>query len=310
MGQTSIGWTQSSDGTKGYTWNPITGCSMVSPGCQHCYAAAISHRLGWTTQPWTAKNAKDNVQLHPDRLDQPLRWKKPRLIFVNSMSDVFHDQVPDAFIDAVFAVMAMAARHTFQILTKRPQRMHDYLTDPDTPGRIAAVILNQSSTPEYGVLSIEVYNQTHWPLPNVWLGVSVEDQRRARERIPLLQTTPAVVRFLSCEPLLKPLDLTAYLPHRSVYDPHIDLGGCALCGHLPSWHGTDIAWIDWVIVGAESGPGARPMDDDWVRAIRDQCQAADTAFFFKQRASSGGRKELDPVLDGRQWLELPRSQAQ
>ncbi len=303
---TSIGWTRSDDGAKGRSWNPISGCSKVSPGCEQCYAEALSHRFGWTTKPWTAPHAAENVQLHPDRLDHPLRWQKPHRIFVNSISDVFHTQVPDAFLDQIFAVMALASQHTFQILTKRPERMYAYLTDPNTPRRIAEVVLSRNPVaPDQGVRSIELSNRTLWPLPNVWLGVSVEDQRRAEERIPWLQQTPAAIRFLSCEPLLAPLDLTAYLPHRSVYDPHIDLGGCALCGHLPSWHGTDIAWVDWVIVGAESGSQARPMDDDWVRTLRDQCQTAGTAFFFKQRTGRGGYKDVDPVLDGRQWLEFP-----
>ncbi|MCY0863974.1 MAG: phage Gp37/Gp68 family protein [Sulfobacillus sp.] len=265
------------------TWNPVTGCSKVSPGCQHCYAERLSHRFGWTVHPWTAPYAADNVQLHPEQLDQPLRWRRPRRIFVNSMSDLFHDQVPDAFLVEVFAIILRAPQHTFQVLTKRPTRMRSWMQDPPRA-------LVRLDSPD-------------WPPLNLWLGVSAEDQRRADERIPVLQTTPATVRFVSCEPLLGPIDLTPYLPHRSRLlgaDPF-----CTLCGYAPSWHGTDIGWIDWVIVGAESGPGARAMDDAWVRAIRDQCQAAGVAFWFKQRADAQGHKQLNPSLDGRVWHEWP-----
>jgi protein gp37 len=263
--KTAIGWTDA-------TWNPVTGCSKVSPGCEHCYAEAVSHRFGWTTQPWTLRNAAANVQLHPERLMHPLRWQAPRKVFVNSMSDLFHPAVPDAFLNEVFAVMAEASHHIFQVLTKRPERMRDFMQD--------------------------VWTGQHEPLPNVWLGVSCEDQRRADERIPLLLQTPAVVRFLSCEPLLGPVDLTA-LP--------VPLPGP---GHdtvpVNVLHRTSVfaPKIHWVIVGAESGPGARPMDDGWVRSLRDQCQGANVPFFFKQRCHNG-HKETDPLLDGRQWLEYP-----
>lgn len=238
------------------TWNPVTGCSKVSPGCERCYAERLSHRFGWTTKPWTAPHAAENVQLDRLRVMQPLHWRKPRRIFVNSMSDLFHDQVPDAFLAEVFATIQSAPRHLFQVLTKRPARMQAWMLDPPQ--------------------SLLQPDGAGWPPPNLWLGVSVEDQRRANERIPLLLQTPAVVRFVSCEPLLGPLDLTPWL-HR----------------------------LDWVIVGAESGPGARPMDDAWVRALRDQCQAAQVAFWFKQRADIYGRKQLSPVLDGRLWHEWP-----
>ncbi len=287
--KTAIGWTDSS-------WNPISGCSKVSPGCSHCYAEAVSHRFGWTQKPWTERNAADNVVLHPARLDQPLHWTKPRHVFVNSMSDVFHDQVPEAFIDELFAVMAMASRHTFQILTKRPQRMHDYLMHPKTVLRIADAIDRRDDRLGYDVLAQDMRMGQAWPFSNVWLGVSVEDQRRAEERIPLLLQTPADVRFLSCEPLLGPVDLSAI--------PLSVPGGEAVPAHVLQRSSVFAPRVDWVIVGAESGPGARPMDDDWVRTLRNQCQAAGAAFFFKQRAHAG-RKEIDPVLDGRQWLELP-----
>lgn len=290
MGDNStIGWTNA-------TWNPISGCSKVSPGCAHCYAETVSHRFGWTTKPWTATNASVNVQWHPDRLDRPFRWKRGRLIFVNSMSDLFHEVVPDAWIDAVFAVMAMNAQHTYQILTKRPQRMRNYLRDPQTVLRIAEVINRMDDRRAYDVFADDLRHGAAWPLRDVWLGVSVEDQRCADERIPLLLQTPATVRFLSCEPLLGPVDLSAIPLPAPGGDPVL----------VNALHRSSVLAprVDWVIAGAESGPGARPMEDDWVRTLRDQCQAAGAAFFFKQRAHNG-HKEIDPVLDGRQWLEMP-----
>lgn len=266
--KTAIGWTDA-------TWNPVTGCSKVSPGCEHCYAEAVSHRFGWTTQPWTLRNAAANVQLHPERLMHPLRWQAPRKVFVNSMSDLFHPAVPDAFLNEVFAVMAEASHHIFQVLTKRPERMRDFMQD--------------------------VWTCQHEPLPNVWLGVSCEDQRRAQERIPLLLQTPAALRFLSCEPLLGPLDLTDFQPFHETCYCQEEPDGCQPRFAI----GCPETGIDWVIVGAESGPQARPMDEDWVRSLRDQCQDAGVPFFFKQRATDKGHKLVAPLLDGRQWLEYP-----
>lgn len=249
--QTRIEWTDA-------TWNPVTGCSKVSPGCEHCYAERLSHRFGWTQQPWTAPHAAANVRWHADRLQQPRQWRRPRRIFVNSLSDLFHPAVPDTFLGAVFATMQATPRHTYQILTKRPARMREWMQQP--PPEVAGA---------------------PWPPPNVWLGVSVEDARRADERIPVLRDTPAAIRFLSCEPLLGPLDLT---------------GALGAPGAAPE--------IAWVIVGAESGPQARAMDDAWVRTIRDACLQSGTAFFFKQRATAGHKEPL-PWLDGRQWHEWP-----
>lgn len=224
------------------TWNPVTGCTKVSPGCDHCYAERVTERF-------RGKGAFERVTLHPKRLEKPLTWQKPRKVFVNSMSDLFHEQVPDTFIGTVWQVMAETPRHTYQILTKRHARMRAFLRQ----------------WPNYE------------PLPNVWLGVSVEDQRWAGVRIPALVDTRAAVRFLSCEPLLGPIDLTPWLPN-----------------------------IGWVIVGGESGPDARPMDPVWVRDLLDQCQEAGVPFLFKQwggiRPKSGGRE-----LDGRTWDEYPEA---
>ena len=282
--KTAISWTDA-------TYNPVTGCSKVSPGCEHCFAEALSHRYGWTTKPWTMPNAAENVQLHPDRLDQPLRWRKPRRIFVNSMSDLFHPEVPDQFLVDVFSVMAEASHHTFQILTKRPNRARDFLTGES----IANDVWLQTSRGVDG-------RPSPWPLPNVWLGISAEDQRRADERIPVLQDTPAAVRFISAEPLLGPLDLSAFRPFEGTCYCQDEPDGCKprFAIDCPE------AGIDWVIAGAESGPHARTMNDDWVRSLRDQCTNAGVAFFFKQRCHNG-RKEVDPVLDGRQWLEYPEN---
>jgi protein gp37 len=272
------------------TWNPVTGCSKVSPGCAHCYAETLAlTRLagspGYGGDPWTPENAAVNVVLRPERLDQPLRWKRPRRVFVNSMSDLFHELVPFDYIDRVFGVMQQAPHHTFQVLTKRPERMQEYVSGHGTLlGRAHEVI--------------KVVNEQMldggpawpgWPLPNVWLGTSVENQHWAEVRIPQLLATPAAIRFLSCEPLLGPIDFSN-VTRRS--DAVAQLGKRALTG------------IDWVIAGGESGPQHRPVDLDWVRSLRDQCVAAGVAFMFKQvggRTSKAGGRELD----GRSWDEFP-----
>ena len=289
MGDNSkIEWTDAS-------WNPVTGCSHVSPGCDHCYAETLSHRYQWTTKPWGAQHAAENVQLHPKRLDQPLRWRRPRRIFVNSMSDLFHEQVPDEFIDRVFTVMLLAPHHVFQVLTKRPERMRDYCCNEATVGSVVSLAAKVAA----GFAAVKVtHAPDHLPgiqLGNCWLGVSVEDQRRADERIPLLLETPAAVRFLSCEPLLAPI--TFPLP----------------CKGSAFWGG-----LHWVIVGGESGPGARPMEVQWARSIVDQCRAAGVSIFCKQmgsvwaRSNGGDRKGGDPSewpedLRLREYPMVPRT---
>jgi protein gp37 len=229
----SIEWTEA-------TWNPVTGCTKVSPGCKHCYAERMARRLQAMGQPKYKNGFK--LTIHPACLDQPLSWKKPRMIFVNSMSDLFHEEVPFSFIYDVFDVMHRASQHTFQVLTKRAQRL------------------------------LELNPKIDWP-ENVWMGVSVEN-RNCVFRIEHLRKASANVKFLSLEPLLGPL-------------PHLNLNG-----------------IDWVIVGGESGPGARPMNENWVIDIRDQCQASEVPFFFKQW---GGfrRKEAGRELKGRTWDQMP-----
>ena len=277
--KSAIQWTQGNDGSLGATWNPVLGCRKV--------------------------------RLVPEALTLPLRWKKPRRVFVNSMSDLFHETVPDEFLDQVFAVMArsdgtklpgrprvhrLLGAHTFQVLTKRPERMHRYLSDPETQYRIASTVAKAyvGFYPARGGCDWKPW--TPWPLPNVHPGVSVEDQARANERIQWLLTTPAAVRFLSVEPLLGPVDLWP-------------------------WLSLSLRPISWVIVGGESGGSPEralvvhnakfrdkwlPKHEAlaWVRSLRDQCVAAGVPFFFKQwggpTPKSGGR-----MLDGRTWDEYP-----
>lgn len=235
------------------TWNPVTGCTKVSPGCDHCYAERITERFH-------GKGSFAEVKLHDDRLSAPLRWSKPRMVFVNSMSDLFHDKVPDEFIARVFAVMAVTPQHNYQILSKRHGRMRSLLTSDKFRDQCAGI--------SDGPL---IWTDFTWPLPNVWLGVSVEDQKRADLRIPALLDTPAAVRFLSCEPLLGPVDLSGWLSClSSVVNEETD-----------EW----APGLSWVIVGGESGPGARTMNVEWARALRDQCAKAGVPFFFKQAGS-------------------------
>lgn len=262
---TAIEWTET-------TWNPVTGCDRISPGCDHCYALALAARLKRMGQPGYQRDGDPRtsgpgfgVTLHEDRLDQPLERRKPTMWFVNSMSDLFHKEVPAEFIHRVFVTMDLAGPprpghpggngHTFQVLTKRPKRM----------ARTVAAMYREW----------ERQDDTPWqPIPNVWLGTTIESNAYVW-RADHLRATPAAVRFVSAEPLLGPL-------------PDLDIEG-----------------IDWLIVGGESGKGFRPIDPGWVRDLRDRCVDAGVAFFFKQwggiRPKSGGRE-----LDGRTWDEMPR----
>jgi protein gp37 len=245
-GTTKIEWTATvnPDGsvTPGKVWNPTVGCKKVSQGCKNCYAKNLHDRwhgayLAGAELPGQYAYPFEQVQMMPERLNDPLKWRKPARIFVNSVSDLFHPDVDGDFIGRVFRVMEACPQHTFMILTKRPALMWQWF---------------------------DKYNAER-PLPNVWLGVSAEDQRTADERIPLLLQTPAAVRFVSCEPLLGELDISQYLWDTDSRD----------------W-GYDREGLSWVIAGGESGPNARPMHPDWARSLRDQCQAAGTPFFFKQ----------------------------
>lgn len=277
---TSIEWTDT-------TWNPVTGCTKVSPGCDHCYAETMHERFH-------GKGSFAVVTRSEARLYRPLTWKKPRRVFVNSMSDLFHDDVPDSFIGRVWEVMAKTPHHTYQILTKRPGRMR--------------ALLNRQSLRDY------LFNYGPWPLRNVWLGVSVEDQKWSDVRIPLLLDTPASVRWISAEPLLGPINLgaAALVPYER------EQGGFWRYGARSGVRREDKTWVpapaaqlDWVVVGGESGPGARPMHPGWARSLRDQCQRAGIPFLFKQwgaHDASGkrvGKGRAGRELNGRTHDEYP-----
>lgn len=290
--KTGIEWTQSDDGTPGATWNPVTGCTKVSSGCDHCYAETFAER--WRGTPGHHFENGFDVTLRPERLDQPLRWKRPRRIFVNSMSDLFHQDVPGEYIARVFAVMAMASQHTFIVLTKRHGRMRSFLQDEcrcgsgHVPGvhlRSAMDWAGTTHSPTYvpGVVGHDVYHRRPWPLPNVWLGVSAEDQKWADIRIPALLDTPAVVRFVSAEPLIGHIDMRAHLAG-SCAEHDFPGGFCTERDHPGVRH------LDWLIVGGESGPGARPMNEEWARTLAIQAVRARVPVFVKQMGSVLGRE--------------------
>ncbi|WHM32416.1 phage Gp37/Gp68 family protein [Streptomyces sp. BPPL-273] len=266
---TAIEWTDR-------TWNPVTGCTKVSPGCDHCYAETIAHRFDGSK---AFPNGFD-VTLHEERVDQPYRWKKPARVFVNSMSDLFHQDVPDLFITQVFDVMEANKQHTFQVLTKRHARMRSFVQQRESLKREYAAKFDDCPTEAMRNSPAAKWARARAANPpaNIWLGVSVENQKWADIRIPALLETPAAVRFLSCEPLLGPVDLKQAVRTMGSERGHgltasyVHAGGCCR-----KFHG-----IDWVIVGGESGHGARAMHPDWVRSLRDQCEQGRVPFFFKQ----------------------------
>jgi protein gp37 len=334
-GKSNIEWTEA-------TWNPIVGCSIVSPGCTNCYAmkmAARIERMGsgphyaGTTKVvngkavWTGKLARAEGHVW----SAPLLKRKPTVYFVNSMGDLFHEDCPNDWVLDALTVMAAASNHTFQVLTKRAARMREFMS---RPGLLEDIYVNW-----YGYCSAPAEVES-WPLPNVWLGVSCERQQEADERIPDLLATPAAVRFVSAEPLLGPIDF------------RFDHGVCNKCGYCgpctrtrlglahPHCNYTAVGGrnLDWVIVGGESGPGARPMHPDWARSLRAQCTAAGVPFFFKQHGQhighscvtwdrqgahtsqtfgkpsfeaygelfwTVGKKAAGRLLDGREWNEMP-----
>lgn len=275
MSKSTIEWTDE-------TWNPIAGCSKVSAGCKNCYAERMAKRLvamGVEKYVGTVDNSgrwTGFINLDWDSLRVPYRWRKPRMVFVNSMSDLFHEGVGLGSIQEVFRTMRETPEHTYQVLTKRPERMRDYVQHREPAG-----------VPR-----------------NVWLGVSVEDQAAADARIPALLQTPATVRFLSFEPLLGPVDLCDWYDHKSG-----DACVHPLDGYVSS-DGSYHTWVDnnsrihWVICGGESGPNARPMHPEWARSLRDQCVGAGVPFFFKQWGGTNKTK-AGRTLDGREWNEFP-----
>jgi len=304
MGDTAIEWTDK-------TWNPVRGCSRVSEGCRHCYAERVAARFSGPGQPYeglakmvpgkpAAMHRLDTkvtgmprwtgvVRLVPEHLADPLRWRNPRRIFVNSMSDLFHEALDDEQIDRVLAVMLLAPHHTFQVLTKRAARMQAYLSSEDLYERVvAAAVEFRRQWPRLNQVCIS--DPTRFPARWIWWGVSVENQAAADERIPHLLATPAVVRFLSCEPLLGPVDLRC-----SAFN------GADSFGSMEGLH--------WVIAGCESGPGARPAQVDWYRSLRDQCAGAGVPFFLKQATREKGavdvyrpgNVEMRDESDGAKW---------
>ncbi len=293
------------------TWNPTVGCSRVSAGCENCYAERVAHRgmsashkgltvMGKHGPRWTGE-----VRLIPGRLDAPLRWRKPRKVFVDSMSDLFHESVPFEYIAAVFGVMASCPQHTFQVLTKRPERAREFFNwiTAEYKGWIAPVLhtsmgayYNDADSPAFGracdgILDVlGSIGGEEWPPSNVWLGTSVESQETAHSRIPHLLDCPAAVRFLSCEPLLGPVDLDPPMCQNCGDDeiaPVTSEGPawCMMCdseacfGH---WMGDVDRELNWVIVGGEAGPRSRSCDVGWVRSIVEQCKGAGVAVFVKQ----------------------------
>lgn len=309
------------------TWNPITGCTPISEGCRNCYAERMVKRFpalhGVAHDPLRPDDKSldhaysfSTPMFHRDRLNQPLRWKKQRRIFVGSMADLFHENVPEGWVEDVLATMTNSPQHTFMILTKRPERMVSLMARGH----------------------FRLSRTDSWPLPNLWLGVTAENQQAADERIPILLQTPAARRFVSVEPMLGPVDLssTGWTDCEECggagetsghYFADDGMGTCESC----RGKGASVdARLDWVICGGESGPGARPMHPDWARSLRDQCQAAGVPFFFKQWGewetynavnvipmgttlgwSDGkvslrvGKKAAGCILDGREWKEIP-----
>lgn len=320
MGDKSkIEWTEA-------TWNPIAGCSLVSEGCRNCYAMRVAERMaGFGQEKYRGLTHRVNghpvwtgeIRLDEKALALPLSWRAPRRIFVNSMSDLFHEKVSRRTIAAVFGVMALCGQHTFQILTKRPERFSGLLENLDAERCVAEAFQT--------IGAHATCQMSHeWPLPNVWLGVSCEDQEAADKRIPPLLEAPAAVRWASCEPLLGPLHLHAsWMP--------------AYTGAFRIWGVTSETLgprLHWVVCGGESGPGARPMHPDWACSLRDQCSANGVPFFFKQWGEwipvfgqrhglkihqhfefpdglvvgRVGKKAAGRLLDGREWNQYPETE--
>lgn len=371
MGKSNIEWTEA-------TWNPVRGCSIVSEGCRNCYAMRMAHRsnrsggayegltrIGAHGPTWTG-----DVRFVPELLEYPLRLRKPHRIFVNSMSDLFHESLSDGVILSIFDVMRRCPQHTFQILTKRPGRMLDWFrrwadtsgepldpqmvrgpeetraTHPSPRGQMFASYLETlGSEPPPGCAwptfdwmdGMRWWPDSAFTLPNIWLGVSCEDQKTADARIPVLLETPAAVRWISAEPLLGPVRIedfiwpTCWHWAAGYKSPQEALAAGAYAEKRPQGlvH-ADCRFLNWVVVGGESGPGARPTHPDWIRSLRDQCAAARVPFFFKQWGAfmpvdtpspfytlgefgdpqyydRVGKKAAGAILDGRAWKEYPKA---
>ena len=299
------------------TWNPVTGCTPCSPGCERCYARTMLARhlpgMGHPGDPGT-------VTFHTDRLDIPLHWRKPRRIFVCSMSDLFHEDVPDEWRDRILARAAVCRRHTMMILTKREIAMLRYIapraalqTRAENVFEMAEIdgltIWDARGDNPANYLSVpggagDVSNRMawpHWPLPNVWLGVTVCNQAEADAKIPLLLDTPAALRFVSVEPMLGPVDVERWVLSdydKAAHEPQL----------LTPRGGFTHRKLDWVICGEETGPGARKMKADWAGSLRDQCAAAGVPFFFKGWGTWGNLSKTHPDymrIDGSEWRQFP-----
>lgn len=281
---TKIEWCKNKDGSQGKTWNPVTGCTKISPGCQNCYAERMAKRLRGRCGYDTEKPFK--VTLHPDRLEEPLHWRKPSTVFVCSMGDLFHEDVPRWIRFEVMDIILQAKQHIFLILTKRPANMKDFF--------------------EWYYAKAGRTTET---IKNLWLGITAENQEMADLRIPILLQIPATVRFVSVEPMLGPVDLT-----RVGGDWHGHGRIDALNGrrnieeyifeYSLRWKTERCEKIDWVICGSESGPNRRPANIEWIRSLENQCVAAGVPFFLKQM-EVGGRLVKMPKLDGQIWNQMP-----
>jgi len=302
---TNISWTEQ-------TWNPIVGCSITSPGCTNCYAMKMANRLckmdpgsyyRGTVKTINGKPVWTGQLNRAPRyiLQKPLKRKKPTLYFVNSMSDLFHEDVPDEWIDEVFGVIANCPHHTFQVLTKRSDRMQKYFNDPDRFHMIEGMAqsIYHGRTGEDPSMWLAVHD-----LPNCWLGVSAENQEQANIRIPHLLDTTAAIRFVSVEPQLENINLTK-LPH-----PNFPVNGYyvdPLNGVVVDSMYCETNKLDWIIQGCESGPGARRFYTDWARFMRDQCAMADVPYFLKQSIDENGKLDRSQILDGVKHDAMPNS---
>ena len=278
---TKIEWVVNSDGTMGETWNPVTGCTRIAKGCVNCYAKTLHDKrhkayLEGAKLPAQYAEPFETVQLMPERLERPLHWKKPRTIFVDSVSDLFHKDVPFEFVDRVMAVCALAPWHTYIILTKRIERAKEYFTEINQTDNYAEAISRMTDWKDTGWMVTDAI----WPLPNVWLGTSVSTQADADKNIPLLLQTPAAVRWVSYEPALEAVNFSEWL--------------CSI----------ETNYLNWVVCGCESGSSARPFDEAWARSAKEQCQAAGVAYFYKQ-GRVAGKVVKTPELDGQVWKQRP-----
>lgn len=305
--KTSIGWTDA-------TWNFVRGCRRVSAGCQNCYAEQMATRFCGEGQPYEglarrtesgkARWTGEGLFL-PDKLEVPLRWTKPRKIFVNSMSDLFFEEFSFEQIAAAFAVMAFAKQHRFQVLTKRPERAREFFEWLETESNGAHPIvtcfehLGSISAPAMNLIAArmgKIWQRPTWPLPNVWLGVSAENQATANARVPLLLLLPSAVRFVSAEPLLGPIDF-----RRLVHDQVCVVDAFTGEGGMPYPHEVVAPALDWIIFGGESGPGARPMRPDWVRQSIEDRDDSNTKIYVKQMGAVWARDSPDASGKGEDW---------